>query len=186
VSHTTAELPIPMNSDRDPSACYMQQVIAWQPRLYSFILSLTGNPNEAEDVLQNANLVLLQERESFRCEADFYTWARKIAYHQVLHHRTSCARAKQRFDDVVLDQLATRLSTLDAEPAAELHALHDCTAKLPPEERHLLDRRYAGSSVRTLADDLGRSIGSISQTLYRIRAKLAECVKRALNAEHRK
>lgn len=175
-----------MNSGNDQVARYMQQVIAWQPRLYSLILSLTGNPNEAEDVLQNTNLVLLQERESFRPEADFYTWVRKIAYHQVLHHRTSCARARRRFDDVLLDQLAAKLSTSDAEPAAELRALHDCTARLSPEERHLLTRRYAGSSVRALASDLGRPVGSVSQTLYRIRAKLAECVKRAINAEQRK
>jgi RNA polymerase sigma-70 factor, ECF subfamily len=175
-----------MNSDNDQIAVYMQRVIAWQPRLYSFIMSLIGNPNEAEDVLQNANLVLLRERESFRPEADFYTWATKIAYHQVLHHRTSSARARQRFDDVVLDQLATKLSLSNAEPAVELHALHDCTAKLSLEERHLLSCRYAGSSVQALAKDLGRSVGTISQTLHRIRAKLAECIKRTLSGEHRK
>ena len=66
---TTAGLRGHMNSDSDQIARYMQQVIAWQPRLYSFILSLTGNPNEAEDVLQNTNLVLLEEPQ-----AAVYAW----------------------------------------------------------------------------------------------------------------
>jgi RNA polymerase sigma-70 factor, ECF subfamily len=174
-----------MNTDSDRIARYMQQVIAWQPRLYSFILSLTGNPNEAEDLLQNTNLVLIEQRESFRGDADFAAWARKIAYHQVLHHRASDARARRRFDDVLLDQLAARLSTSDVEPAAELRALHDCTMQLSPNERELLSRRYAGGSVRAMAEEFGRTVGSFSQTLYRIRAKLAKCVKRALNSEHR-
>jgi RNA polymerase sigma-70 factor (ECF subfamily) len=174
-----------MNSDSDRVTDYMQQVIAWQPRLYSFILSLTGNPNEAEDVLQNANLVLLQKQEAFQYTASFSAWAMKIAYHQVLHHRTSNARARRRFDDVLLDQLAAGFSNLDSEPAVELLVLHDCTIQLSLVERELIDLRYAGSSVRAIAEKLGRTIGSVSQTLYRIRVKLAACVKQALIAEHR-
>ena len=47
----------------------------------------------------------------------------------------------------------------------------------------MLTLRYGGSSVGAIAERWGRSVGSISQTLYRVRGKLAGCVKRALNAE---
>ena len=70
------------------------------------------------------------------------------------------------------------------------------TTRLPsgprPNKKHTITAsansaqyNYAGNSVQALAEELGRTIGSVSQTLYRIRAKLAKCVKRALNAEHR-
>ncbi|MEN6450821.1 MAG: sigma factor, partial [Thermoguttaceae bacterium] len=64
-----------MVDDADQTIAYMQHVIAWQPRLYAFALSLTGNPNEADDVVQNANLALLQKQEAFRADADFGAWA---------------------------------------------------------------------------------------------------------------
>jgi RNA polymerase sigma-70 factor (ECF subfamily) len=58
--------------------------------------------------------------------------------------------------------------------------LHQCMAKLPAEHRDLLMRRYStGGSVRAIAAQLGRPIGSISQSLYRIRRLLLDCVKRS-------
>jgi RNA polymerase sigma-70 factor, ECF subfamily len=64
-----------MEGDANQNIEYMQQVIAWQPRLYAFALSLTGNPNEADDVLQNANVALLQKQAVFRPGSDFGAWA---------------------------------------------------------------------------------------------------------------
>ena len=58
-------------------------------------------------------------------------------------------------------------------------------ALLSEQEREMLTLRYGGSSVQAIAERWGRTVGSISQTLYRVRGKLAECVKRAKNAERR-
>ena len=101
-----------MEGDADLTIEYMQQVIAWQPRLYAFVLSLTGNPNEADDVLQNANVALLQKQKAFRPDADFGAWAMQIAYREVQRHWDSSARAKRRFDKVLLDQLAAKMGEL--------------------------------------------------------------------------
>ncbi len=78
-----------MSGDSDLTIWYMQQVVGWQPRLYAFALSLTGNPNEADDVLQNMNLVLLKKREAFRPDADFGAWALQIARLEVQRLRQS-------------------------------------------------------------------------------------------------
>ena len=174
-----------MDGDTDQTIEYMQQVIAWQPRLYAFALSLTGNSNEADDVLQNANVALLQKQAAFRLGGDFGAWAMQIAYHEVQRHWESSARAKRRFDKALLDQLAARMEELGGEPAAELQFLRKCMALLSEQEREMLTLRYGGSSVQAIAQRCGRTVGSISQTLYRARGKLAECVKRAINAERR-
>jgi RNA polymerase sigma-70 factor, ECF subfamily len=168
-----------------PSVQYMQQVIAWQPRLYAFILSLTGNPNEADDVLQNTNLALLQKQNAYRPDAKFIAWAMQMAYLEVQRHRDSNARARRRIDDTLLDQLAARGQESVGEPAVELRTLRDCMLRLSPPEREMLTLRYGGKSVQAIAERWGRTVGSISQTLYRVRGKLAECVKRGLRVEHR-
>jgi len=172
-----------MAGDSDLTIWYMQQVVGWQPRLYAFALSLTGNPNEADDVLQNTNLVLLKKREAFRPDADFGAWALQIARFEVQRFRQSSARVRGRFDDVLIEQLATRAGASGGDPGAELKVLRWCMLRLTSSEREMLTLRYGGSSVGAIAEKWGRSVGSISQTLYRVRGKLAECVKRALNAE---
>jgi RNA polymerase sigma-70 factor, ECF subfamily len=172
-------------SDSDRSIWYTQQVIAWQPRLYAFILSLTGNPNAGDDVLQNANVTLLRKQKAFRHGAKFGAWAMQIAYHEVQRHWDSAARARRRFDNRLLDQLAAKMAEIGDEPGLELVFLRECMSRLSAGEREMLGLRYGGDSVQAIAERCGRPAGSVSQTLYRVRAKLAECVKRALNAERR-
>lgn len=174
-----------MSDQYDPTVEYMQYVVAWQPRLYAFALSLTGNPNEADDVLQNTNLVLLRKRDSFRPGSDFGAWALQIARYEVQQHRDASHRARRRFDDVLVDQLAAKTFGADAEPGDDLRLLRKCVSRLSPSEREMLGLRYGGDSVQAIAEKQDRSTASISQTLYRIRGKLAECIKRALNAERR-
>jgi DNA-directed RNA polymerase specialized sigma24 family protein len=43
--------------------------------------------------------------------------------------------------------------------------------------------RYSGYSVEGMSAQLGRSTGSISQTLYRIRGRLAACIRRKLGSQ---
>jgi RNA polymerase sigma-70 factor (ECF subfamily) len=174
-----------MNGELDDNIRYMQQVIAWQPRLYAFVLSLLGNREAADDVLQNANLALLKKQAQFHADADFGVWAMRIARIEVRRHWDATARDKRRFDDALMEQLAARAERLSGEPAGELQFLRQCMAILSDQERALLAERYGGRSVGQIAETCGRSVASISQTLYRIRGKLAECVKRAINAERR-
>ena len=47
----------------------------------------------------------------------------------------------------------------------------------------MLVLRYGGHPLCVIAEQWGRTVGSVSQTLYRIRGKLAECMKRALGAQ---
>lgn len=48
-------------------------------RLYTFLLRLTGNSDEAQELLQEAVLRGFQARRGFRKEADFSTWLYRIA-----------------------------------------------------------------------------------------------------------
>ncbi len=167
----------------DRSIQYTQQIIGWQPRLYAFVLSLTGNTDEADEILQNANVALLQKESAFRQDADFGAWAMQIAYYEVQRHRNSNSRARRRFDDALLDQLAAPSPDSTVEPEKELQLLRKCMQRLSQAERQMLAFRYGGKTLRIIAEKLGSTVGSVSQTLYRTRAKLAECMKRSLRAE---
>jgi RNA polymerase sigma-70 factor, ECF subfamily len=167
----------------DSNLAYMQRVIDWQPRLYGFVLSLLADRNEADDVLQNVNLVLLRKQESFQGGSDFGGWAMQIAYLEVQTHRKRNSRARQRLSDVAVEFLTETARTVDGGWEAHREALRKCLDLVPEKQRELLACRYGGQTMESLSAQLGRPIGSISQSLYRIRNRLADCIRRRLTLE---
>ena len=162
---------------------YVQQIIDWQPRLYGFVLSLIGNRSEADDVLQDVNVVLLHKQESFQVWADFGSWALRIAFLEVRGFRKRNSRACNRFSEATIEALAARVQDDPGGWGPYRGALRQCLELVPAQQRQLLELRYGGNSVEGMAEQMGRSIGSISQTLYRIRGRLAACIRRKLNKE---
>jgi RNA polymerase sigma-70 factor (ECF subfamily) len=86
--------------------------------------------------------------------------------------------------DDVLDYLAERQLDRESETRQRVLALKHCLEKLPESQRLMVEKRYApGGSVQRLAEEAGKSVGAISQSLYRIREALMRCVERAVAEE---
>lgn len=77
-----------------------------QRRLYAFIYALVRNPADAEDVLQECNLVLWRKAAEYQPGTDFMAWAWRIAQLQVMAFRKRKARAREHFDDTLIARLA--------------------------------------------------------------------------------
>lgn len=159
-----------------------------QTSLHAYILSLLVDPTAADDVLQEVNVTLWRKAGDFdvsQSQDAFLAWACKVAYFKVLTFRRTCGRDRLVFDDQVLDRLAHRLSERRDELDPRRSALRLCLEKLPPNQHQLIQQRYASDgSVQGVAESLGRPVGSISQTLYRIRATLLDCIRRTLAMEN--
>jgi len=171
-----------MGGDSDLTIWYMQQVVGWQPRLYAFVLSLTGNPNEADDVLQNTNLVLLKKREAFRPDADFGAWAMQIARFEVQRFREFNARVRGDSTTCWSSSWRPGRGRLAAirSGVEGLAIVHVASVAAGARDAYSPLRRQFGGRDRREMGALG---GLHLPNLYRVRGKLAECVKRALNAE---
>jgi RNA polymerase sigma-70 factor (ECF subfamily) len=163
---------------------FIQDLTASQTRLYGYILSLLPCRAAAEDVLQEVNLTAWQKRDDFTAGTSFFAWASKIAYFHVLSHRRKMSRDRLVFDDEVLDYLAERQLEREEEVNRRGFALKSCLEKLPAAQKRLVEQRYAtGGSVQDIAAREGKSVGAISQTLYRIREALLKCVEQHLAEE---
>ncbi len=69
----------------------------YQERLYPTILRLTGSPEDAEDVLQDAFVRAFEKLDQFEGESSFYTWVYRIAVNLALSgHRRRRIRAALR------------------------------------------------------------------------------------------
>ena len=163
---------------------FVQHVIDVQRGLYAYILTLVPNLSDADDVLQEANVVLWEKRDEFTAGTNFSAWAYRIAHFQVLAFRKRLGRDRLRFDDDLGSQLATEVNEHGEDLDSWRRALEECMMQLDQRQRKLLNCRYtSGQSMQTIANDTGRSTRAVIQALYRIRMALMRCIKKTIMAE---
>jgi len=163
---------------------FVQLLTANQSRLYAYIRSLLPDSQSVQDVLQETNLVLWRRSEEFESGTNFVAWACKVAYYQVLAYYRDNKRDSMVFNVELVSMLAKQNEEKLAGSPDMQRVLSGCLAKLPEESRRLIQERYApGGSVQSIAEKQGRSVGAVSQMLYRIRQSLQECVQKSLARE---
>jgi RNA polymerase sigma-70 factor, ECF subfamily len=161
---------------------FLRFLVSHEIRLRAFALSLIPNWADAEEVLQEANLILWRKFGQFQPGTDFFAWASRILFLQARNFRKVQSRQKLRFGDEFFDAVAKRTVELSDELADRQQVLGDCIARLKPEMRDMLRRRYEdGATAKSVAESLGRSAAAIHQALSRVRKVLFDCVNRALS-----
>jgi RNA polymerase sigma-70 factor (ECF subfamily) len=169
---------------RPPSEEFVQLFTRTQRRLYLFILSQVASTQDAEEILQETNLIVWSKYHQFDVATNFFAWSAQIATYEVLKFRQRKHREKLRFTDEFIDAVAQEVLERSDELERRRHALEHCLEKLRPDDRQLIHRRYQpGERGKFVAEDLGRPANSVYQSLGRIRKTLLECVQRRLAAE---
>lgn len=163
---------------------FVQLLTTHQSKLYAYIRSLLPDTQAVQDVLQETNLVLWRRSEEFEPGSNFVAWACKVAYFQVLAYYRDNKRDSMVFNVELVSMLAKQNEEKLAGSKDMQRVLSRCLAKLPEQSRRLIQQRYAaGGSVQAIAEEQGRSVGAVSQMLYRIRQLLQECVQKSLASE---
>src|SRR5262249_34859663 len=67
--------------------------------LHLYVMSLVPNRNDAEDILQQTNLVLWREFHQFEPGTNFTAWACRVAFNQVLAWRKRRQRDRLVFSE---------------------------------------------------------------------------------------
>ena len=176
LSETTRMNPNPPESE------YSQLVTRNQRKIYWFILSLLPNWSDAEEVLQETNLVLWRKADKYDSSGNFLAWACQIARYEVLKFRERSGRAFPALTDV-FDGIGVEAMAAVESQSSEglLGALADCVEKLRPQDRDLVERRYrSGATTKSVAEEVGRSTDAIYKALQRVHRQLLECVNRSL------
>ena len=150
-------------------------------RLYGYAMSLTADPVDADDVLQEAKVVMWRHFGTFQPGTNFGAWSRRCVFNQVLAHRKRRSRERKRltFSDEFLETVAAESETISDHLEARRQTLRACIQKLPSDQRELVEQRYhEEEEIETIADTVGRTVGAVYRALSRIRRTLFECVNR--------
>ncbi|MFK7777227.1 MAG: sigma-70 family RNA polymerase sigma factor [Gimesia sp.] len=155
-----------------------------QRRVYLYILSMIPRPLEAEEILQNTNLIIWKKSQQFEPGTNFFAWACQIAHYEILKYRKKRSRDKHQFSDEFVSQVAEAVKENQDIFELRRNALTICLGKLRTKDRELIQRRYQGTNQgKEVADDLGRPANSVYQSLGRVRRTLFECINRYIAAE---
>lgn len=148
--------------------------------LFQFILSLIPHKQDAEDVLQKTNLILIEKQEKFDPKkGSFQTWAFSIARYQVMRHKTQHARSKICFSNELTEILAEEAIDYDT-PQIQKNALNKCYKKLPEHMQKIAELRFKRDlTMKEISLCVNRPVGSISATLTRIRQNILKCIGEA-------
>lgn len=153
-----------------------------QPRLALFIRSLMPGETEADEILQQTNAKIWENRRRFELGSNFLAWAIAITKFEALNHIKRQQRdSKLTFSDHLENLIADDAMHLNDDIAEKRQALKSCLAELSSEHRKLLLSRYSGNNeLAEVAKQLRRSPAGIRVTLTRLRTKILECIQRRL------
>ena len=169
-------------SKKDKTDRFVQKLIGHKSALRAYIHAQIPDWHSAEDVLQETNVVILKKQGKFREGTVFRSWIFTIAYNQIRSARLKFARQKNIISDNLAEALANQAIEKLGDIEERRHALAVCYGKLSNQQKALMNRRYSeNKSVSEMAEDSVSSAGTISQTLYRIRHLLADCIARTLS-----
>jgi len=158
---------------------FVELMTAYQPRLYGYILALAGNSDVANDVLQDANIVLWKQSAQFVPGSNFKAWAFRIAHFQYMAYRQKRLRDKVLFSDDLITNLAAEAKVVDEAYEQRAMVLDRCLELMPERSREIIRLRYADElNVSQMAEKLRRNSNAVYQILFRARRWLIKCVQK--------
>lgn len=170
---------------KDPKAEFILLLTKNQSRLFAYVLSLLGNRQQAEDVMQETNMILWRKADQFKLGTNFGAWMLKVAYYQVMDHRRKMNKLALFVDDEnFLAELAEEAATSTELTERQQEALHICLEKLPTRQRDLVRLRYSEeASIKRVAQKIGSVASAVKQTLFRARTNLIDCVQHRMKEQ---
>jgi RNA polymerase sigma-70 factor (ECF subfamily) len=165
---------------------FAQLLATCQRRVFLYLLGILHNPTDAEEALQETNLVLWRKFDEYQPGTNFDRWACRIGHFEAMKLREKRARAEQFFGNDFVELLAAEADRSLEVVEARHSALQRCLGKLSEQDRQLVQHRYREkATTQSAAEALGRSVQGTRRALHRIRMALLACIERTLATETR-
>ena len=165
----------------------IKEFLRYQGEFMAYLMAILRDFNAAEEVFQNAAVVIIEGATAGEPIRNFRAWAKEIVRRQALYRLRKQKQEAKLFRPIapeLFEALSAAFLEDDTEEARrELQALRLCLDKLPPRQRELLVLRYERQqSFEQIGQQAGTTPGATQRALSRIRLALHDCVQAALQA----
>ena len=136
---------------------------------------------EVDEVMQRVSLIAWEKFEQLEKQDDFPRWTAAIARFEIMKFRRERARDRLQFNDRVTQMLMTESIEETEIRDHRIHLLEECLKELPEDRRELVMQAYKSeSSMKKLAELIGRTPEALYQMMSRLRMTLLLCVERKM------
>lgn len=170
-SHLIAEA---LDGDRDAFAVLVHR---HQDRLFASMIQVTGSPDEAEEVVQEAFIRAFIKLDTFQQNSQFFTWLYRIAFNTALTRRRK-VRARVSLDQVRESggiEIEAETDGVDENllRGERVSLVRTGMEMLTKDHRVILVlREMEGHDYEAIASILSVSIGTVRSRLNRARRQL--------------
>ena len=148
------------------------EVLATVPSLRAFAISLSGNIDRADDLVQETLLRALSHIDSFQPGTNMPAWLFTILRNLF---RSEYRKRRREVEDADGRYAETLKSHPEQTGRVELEEFRSALAKLPPDQREALILVGAsGFSYEDAAGICGCAVGTIKSRVNRARTRLAD------------
>lgn len=166
---------------RGDTSAYGVLVRRYQDRLYPTLLRLTGQAEDAQDLLQDAFLQAFRKLRRFHGESSFYTWLYRIAVNLALSERRR-RRPIVGWEPSAPGSDSRTVDLVDeSDPSAplerdEIHAsVQAALNHLAPDHRAVVVLKdLDGLRYEEIAEILKIPVGTVRSRLHRARSELRQ------------
>lgn len=181
------ELKLVHSAAEGDEGAFEKLVIENERLIYNVALKITGNPDDAEDVAQEAFIKAYRNLGSFRGESRFSGWLYRLCYNAAMDHirKNRDPNLRSLTND---DGSDAELDVADPAPTPEESAdrketqriVREAVAMLDDDKREILVmREFSGMSYTAIAEALGIEEGTVKSRISRARASLAEILRQS-------
>ncbi len=177
-----------MDSSDEKRDRVLKAAMDFRVELIAYARSLIGNYSAADDVVQDAMLVVMKKFDQFQEGTSMLAWCRSIVRLEVLRLRQKKGReqtlAERLLDDAIdatFDEFQTERRRDDAEISRE--ALERCLERVPKRGQGVLQARFVDElSYPQIGERLGMTIEAVRKALFRLKRQVRSCVESSLRA----
>lgn len=161
---------------------FMSLFLSHRHRICALIGALVPNSADADDVLQETSARMWRKFDTFQAGTDFAAWASSFVRFSALnHYRKQRADRRVTFSDELVALVADEVAAASESIDLRREALRACLKRLPEKSRRLIDMRYQpGTTIKAMADALGRTADSVYKAVSRAHQALIRCVEESL------
>ncbi len=158
---------------RGDRAAFTALVEATCGEIQAFVAARAAHLSMVDEVVQATYVAAFESIATYRPGSSVEAWLKGIARHRLLEELRRCRRGQAGLAAAAVVAVAEP----DGDPDGHRDRLAACLERLPAAWRRIIaDRYWQDQPVQDIADRLGTSPGTVSQTLYRARQALLGCL----------
>lgn len=167
--------------DQDRSAQF-EIYNLYSKAMFNTALRITGDGNDAEDVLQDAFVSAFQNLKSYREDASFGAWLKRIVINKALNQVQKSKKDLMIVDDLKKEEVDSIDWTEKVEPAYSVKSVKNAINELPTGFRTVLTLYLLeGYDHKEISEILGITESTSKSQYKRAKDKLKNILKEEVN-----